>query len=254
MRVRRRQVRSVLLWALLGVLCTLASVWIVPLLPLVSLGTLGAGGAEQTFVRDPTIRWSPNSPSAWQAYVKVSERTFTSWSVAMRESRGSPVDIPPSEHLGGWPEAPLSPTSPASDIRAVPRGSIFAPDASEQERYARIDTFLYGWPFRAFAAEVWYAASPRGWHEPTPEFRWCWFLGEVLAHPMLLAGRPIPLGLLGNIVFWSIVGWASLATVYAARAHLRNRANRCAQCGHARSPHRDARAICPECGAARDNA
>jgi len=252
-----RQTRSSLLCALFGLVCTLASVWIAPLLSRVSFGGVGAGGPEQTFVRDPTIQWSPESPSAWQAYVAVSESTLVSWSVAMRESRGSPIDIPPSEHLGGWPEAPLFPTSPASDIHAVPRGSVCAPEPSERERYARIDTFLHGWPFRAFAAEAWYAASPRGWHDPTPEFRWCWSIRDAIGEPMLFAGRPIPPGLLGNLAFWSVVGWASLASMRAIRsrirARLRDRANRCVHCGQSRDPRGDPRATCPECGAARDD-
>jgi hypothetical protein len=247
----RRQTRSLLPCLLCGVVGTIATAWLVPLAPLLvggSLASLGPTGPELRFVADPEHVQSSTDYSAWQAQVVVARGLLVDHCAAMRASKGSPLAFPPLEHLGGWPDAPLRPISSVSDIRSVPSGCVFAPDGAERQQYARIDTHLFGWPFRAFAGEAWFLASPRGWSDPTPEFRWYLRVGAVLGQPVLVAVRPLPLGFLADILVWAAIGWPFVTGLRVARRRLRERAGRCGGCGHARDPRGDPRAFCPECG------
>jgi len=130
---------------------------------------------------------------------------------------------------------------------------VTAPSAEQSSSFARIDTGLAGWPFRAFASEAWYrtsASEPIG-YEPLPEFRWNIHIGEVGGQQALVPLRPVLHGIALDILFWSTVSWFVIALPTAIRRRRRAKYGRCGNCGYAMGAHDVRRPErCPECGAA----
>jgi len=177
--------------------------------------------------------------------VDVRRGVLSDWYVARRSESGA-----------NWPtgileellfEHTLDPLK-----RTPPSYVVVTPPPSEVERFARIDTGVAGWPFRAFAGEAWYRAANNGiGHEEMPELRDNRSLGLVNGQLLLVPHRPLWLGILGDVVFWSSLSWAVVAFPLAIRRRRREKYGKCTGCGYAMDAHAVKRPErCPECGAA----
>jgi hypothetical protein len=134
--------------------------------------------------------------------------------------------------------------------RTPPSSVRVAPPAGEELRYTQIETGLSGLPFRAFRSEARYLADDSAMgHELMPELHGTWNLGLINGQLLLVPHRPLWLGVLGNIVFWSSLLWAMVAFPLAVRRRRREKYGRCGKCGYAMDTHAVKRLeVCPECG------
>jgi hypothetical protein len=222
-------------YLLSGVLCTLFMAWAMPLLlAMRGLGPSSWSERPQLLVANHPMR---SSRGAW---LEVRRAIFSDWCVV--ESVGTAQGRK-------WPDGTLFDAD--AGLHRAPLGCVVAPREAERDRYGRIDTGLSGWPFRAFASEAWYRATPPGGYEPMPELRWNWHIGAIDGQLVLVALRPLPLGLAADILFWTCASWVVVAAPRAIRRRRREHRGRCGSCGHqldAAAPTAPG-AVCPECGA-----
>jgi hypothetical protein len=131
---------------------------------------------------------------------------------------------------------------------SLPASVVAAPPGGEEAAFVRIDSILSGWPFRALAGEVW---IPTG-DSPLPyEIRHALSAGGSRDDSSrLFPLRPIPLGLLLNILLWACVSWAVALVARALMRGRRARRGLCPSCGHSLDPRASTPVTCPECGAA----
>lgn len=154
----------------------------------------------------------------------------------------------------GWPMGPLETTE--GSPRAAPAGAVLAPPAEQQLSWGRIDTRRAGWPFRAFAGEQWYrvsgptlAGEELGYTEASPERRWMAYVADSSGGPLVVVLRPLPLGIVADVVFWASASWVFVAFPSVIRRRRRERLGRCGDCGHQLDDHAVKRPDkCPECG------
>jgi hypothetical protein len=225
------------LWPCLlsGVLCTLFMAWAMPLL----LSMRGLGPA--TWSERPQL-FVANHPSRSSrcARLEVRRAIFSDWCV---------VESVEGAQGRKWPDEALFDAD--GELHAAPLGCVVAPREAERERYARIDTGLSGWPFRALASEAWYRAAPQGGYEPAPELRWNWHIGSIDGQLVLVAMRPVLLGFVADILFWTCASWVVVAAPRAIRRRRREHRGRCGSCGYQLEAGAVAApsAVCPECGA-----
>jgi hypothetical protein len=248
----RRSVRA-FPYLLSGIAITLFMAWGLPLL----LASRGIGPTTvQATVWQRTQRTSAapdDNRFHADPYIELRRAAFSDWYLAY-PSR--------STTAGGeseWPTGSLaqldhtSAKTPGARRHHPPGSVVTAPTAEQSASFARIDTGLAGWPFRAFASEAWYRASasePLG-YEPLPEFRWNVHLGEILGQQALVPLRPVLHGIALDVLFWATVSWFVIALPSAIRRRRREKYGRCGNCGYAMGAHDVKRPErCPECGAA----
>ena len=249
---RYTTVRKAFPYMLSGVALTLFMAWGLPLL----LASRGLGP-----VVAPALVWASVSPTDgaplppantenWKpAIMEVRRSAFSDWYVAYPSTARDDGEIT-------WPTLGLKTLVDAGNtnrkLRHAP-GAVVAEAPSAQSRnWARIDTGLAGWPFRAFASEAWYRATTVGAleYEPIPEFRWTIHIGEIGGQQALVPLRPLLIGIAFDIAFWSTASWFALALPTAIRHRRREKYGRCALCGYAMGKHEVKRPTqCPECGA-----
>lgn len=167
------------------------------------------------------------------------------------------TSLPSSVGDGGrvrWPVGPLEATDGAA--RRAPIGVVLSPPAEQELSWGRIDTRRAGWPFRAFASEAWFrttgSAGPGEdleYLEDMPERRWANLIADSSGGPLLVSLRPLPLGIVGDVLFWSALSWLFVALPAAIRRRRRERLGRCGDCGHQLDDHAVSRPEkCPDCG------
>lgn len=250
MKTALGRMRRLLPFLVGGVVVTLFVAWGLPVM-LASRGT-SAWGA-------PTLQWLGRP-----AEVKNDEEGFglniahTAASMPRIEvRRGILADLyvaQRSEVGASWPVGELTEMRLEHTVEMVsrtPPSSVrVAPPTGEELRFTRIDTSLAGLPFRAFRSEAWYLADDNAMgHELMPELHGAWNLGLVNGQLLLVPHRPLPFGILGNIVFWSSLLWAMVAFPLAIRRRRREKYGKCAKCGYAMDTHAVKRLeVCPECG------
>lgn len=251
MKTALRRLRQLLPFLVGGVVITLFVAWGLPIV----LASRGSGGWG-----DPTVRWL-GRPSE----VKNDEEGF-GLNIALAAASTPSVEV----HRGilsdryaalcgeigsSWPVGELEEMRLEHEIemlkRTPPAYVVVSPAAGDETRYARIDTALVGWPFRAFRGEAWYLAADNAMgHGLMPEIRHNWTLGLVDGQLLFVPHQPLWLGVLGNIVFWSSLAWAAVAFPLAIRRRRREKYGKCVKCGYAMDAHAVKRPeICPECGA-----
>ncbi len=228
-----------------GIGLTLFMAWGVPLL-LASRG-LGPSPASADLQRLSTMGDGST--------LEVRRSIFSDWCIA-EPSR--PAD---DASTRSWPDRQLhDPLMPDSPPRSAPVGCVLAPESGDEDRYARIDTGLAGWPFRAFASEAWF--SPRAdemglvaqdddgeAYDPVPEYMHCIYIGEIGGRQTVVALRPLPIGLGADILFWSCASWVAIALPNAIRRRRREKFGKCGACGSTLDPYAATRPTqCPECG------
>ena len=236
------RLRQILPFLMGGVVITLFVAWGLPIM-LAARGT-GAWG-------EPMVRWMsarqgldesdiPDSP-----VIELRRGVLSDWYSAL-----------PSSTDGAWPTAAAELVEhryeyATTSIRRVPPSYVAVePPAGEAARFARVDTGVAGWPFRAFRGESRYIADDNAMgHEVMPDLRGNWNLGLVNGQLLLVPHQPLWLGILGNIVFWSSLSWAVVAFPVAIRRRRREKYGKCGKCGYAMDVHAVKRlAVCPECG------
>jgi hypothetical protein len=175
--------------------------------------------------------------------IEVHRGILSDWYVARRSGDGT-----------SWPSGTLEDLAFEHSLEPVPRVPAayvaVTPPPGDETRYARIDTGVAGWPFRAFRGESLFIASdkPDG-YEPMPELRGNWNLGLVHGRLLLVPFEPLWAGILGNVVFWSSVTWMAIAFPVAIRNRRREKYGKCVKCGYAMDVHAVKRPeVCPECG------
>lgn len=227
---------------LTGVVATLCTAWVLPrinvtsdpgpqlpsIVPFVDTSTLPGGGPPDP-ASSPAVRISRHRLHDRFAISPGDDGRFWPWHGCVQTEVviGQSVDARPF---------------------SLPASVVAAPPSGEEASFAGIHTILSGWPFRALAGEVW---IPTG-DAPLPyEIRHALSAGGPRAeYSRLFPLRPIPLGLLLDILLWACV---SRAAALVARALMRGRRARrglCPSCGHGLDPRASTPVTCPECGAA----
>jgi hypothetical protein len=229
-----------------GVISTLFIAWGLPIM-LAARGSSAWGEATLVWgeIAAPQGDASPFSSDASPPFPRVEVRRgiLSDWYIAR-------PGVP-----GKWPVGELEDLafehSTARRLRAPHAAVRVTPAAGDETRYARIDTGLAGWPFRAFSSEAWFLTDDSGLgHEAMPELRGNWNLGLVNGQLLLVPNRPLWLGIAGDIVFWTSLSWAMAAFPVAIRRHRREKYGKCGGCGYAMDVHAVKRLeVCPECGA-----
>lgn len=236
-----RHARWMVPFVVAGVVLTCTFAWMVPLA--LSMRGMGPKSADSRRLFASIVP----AESVFTPTIDVRRGACSDWCVA--ESAWDGVRM-------YWPDTMLVHYRADRDdldvVRAAPIGAVLSPPPSERDRYARIDTGLSGWPFRAFASEAWFAKSASGeGHDAIPEHRWNIFLGEMKGKQLLVPLRPLALGLTADVSFWSCVSWIVVALPQAIRRRLREKYGRCRNCGHTVNPHALQKPrMCPECGVA----
>lgn len=245
-RPRLQAIQSVLPFLAVGIGLTLFMAWGVPLL-LASRG-LGPSPSSLDLQRLSTM---PDGST-----LEVRRSSFSDWCIA------EPSRLTQSVSTRSWPNRQLYDLhTPGSAPRSAPMGCVLAPAPGDESRYARIDTGLAGWPFRAFASEAWF--TPRAEelglvaadddsesYDPVPEYRACIYIGEIGGRQTVVALRPLPIGLGADILFWSCASWVAVALPNAIRRRRREQFGKCGTCGFALDPYSATRPTrCTACGA-----
>lgn len=234
---------------LAGLAITLFMAWGLPLA--LSMRGIGAANAPRTiWFREPGGGSRPGTPWSSDAdglvpTLEVRRGAFSDWYVA------EPSGVQPSGEAA-WPDRGLEKSGGVP--RAVPAGVIASPPPGQSTWWGRIDTGLAGWPFRAFASEAWYrsrdGADGLAGYDPIPEFRWNARVGMVDGMHVLVPLRPLAVGFLADLCFWTSASWMAIAFPRALRRRRRERLGRCGDCGHELDPHAVVRpSTCPECAA-----
>ena len=218
-----------------GIALTLFMAWGLPLL----LAARGIGPTDapmSLWARGPSSEiWSDHAP-----ILTVRRSAFSDWFVA--ECVKSP-----SDGRTYWPDTDLEDSN--GRARFAPWPVITAPPTEQSSLWGRIDTGLAGWPFRAFASEAWFPAVTTGGYEPMPEFRWNAHIGMIGGQHVLVPLRPLPFGILLDVLFWSTVSWCAIAAPREFRRRRRVKYGQCAACGYKLGGHEVKRPErCPECG------
>lgn len=217
-----------------GVVLTVFISWGLPL----ALATRGSGAWGE-----PSRVWFGSIDVQGASRVEVRRGVLSDWYIVRPAADGS---WPIGELIEFRNDPALEPVE-----RRAPHTIRVAPDFDEPLPYARLDTGLAGWPFRAFASEAWFRASdnPSG-HENLPHLRHSWSLGLVEGQMLLVPLRPLWGGIVGDVVFWSSVSWAAVAFPLAIRRRRREKYGKCVKCGFATDAH-DVKLPekCPQCGA-----
>lgn len=249
MQSRLRRAIRVTPYLLSGVALTLFMAWGMPLL--LAMRGLGPSAASSDVYRLAT---SPVGASASSvvvpdsiATVEVRRGVFSDWCIV--EPGLSHSELPPARI---WPLTALyGQSSPTAVQRSAPLGCVLAPSEVERDQYARIDTGLSGWPFRAFASEAWFQTNVAGdGYDPFPEHRWNVYLGDIGGRQTLVALRPLPVGLIADVAFWAGASFLAISIPHRLRRRKWERFGRCGACGHTLDPHLAKRpAACPECSA-----
>lgn len=243
-RPRLRALRSVLPFLAAGIGLTLFMAWGVPLL-LASRG-LGPSPTSTDLQRLSALRDGST--------LEVRRSIFSDWCIAEPglQAGGGTTRSWPGEQLYD-----LRRLDPAP--RSAPLGCVLAPDSGDENRYARIDTGLAGWPFRAFASEAWFTprAEEMGLvvadddgeaYDSVPQYRRCIYIGEIGGRQTVIALRPLPIGLAADILFWASASWVAVALPAAIRRRRREKFGKCGACGFALDPYAATRPThCPEC-------
>jgi hypothetical protein len=221
---------------LAGVAVSLFMAWGLPML--LAVRGVGPSGAPMSlWHRGPSSElWSDHAPS-----LSVRRSAFSDWYIA------EPVTtaLDPRTY---WPDADLEDSS--GHARSAPDPVVVAPPVEQSSSWTRIDTGLAGWPFRCFASEAWYPATPGDRAVELPEFRWNAHVGLIAGQHILVPLRPLAGALALDIVFWATVSWCVTAGPREFRRRRRLKYGHCPACGHAT----DAREVrrpehCSECGA-----
>lgn len=162
----------------------------------------------------------------------------TRWGVVVYES-------PAFVRVHAWRDGGTFPKVPAY----IPRFAIDVEALSKRAGRTFFTIVRVGWPFSSFEALATVdAATPTG------------LVGRgvngVLVGPQLnvtglrvLPYGPLPIGIVGNTLFWSLILWGALRARLAIRQRRRLRRGRCPACGHTLGP--DAASVagqCSECG------
>ncbi len=253
-----RRARRGFPFAVSGVVVTLFMAWGTPLM--LAMRGLGSTAADALRLFSFPVQNSHSTVWYWPR-LEVRRGSMSDWCVA------EPVWDDERMH---WPVGRLLPERPAlvgaaigatiedraaAEVRierAPPIGAVLSPSESDRDRFARIDTGLAGWPFRAFASEAWYLRRVNGeGYEPMPLHRWNVYLGDLNGQQLLIPLRPLAVGFFADAAFWASASWIAVAFPLAVRRRRRLKYGRCGPCGYHIDPHAVKRpALCPECGAA----
>jgi len=244
-RPRLQALRSVLPFFAAGLGLTLFMAWGVPLL----LASRGLGPSPSS------AHIQRLSTRAEGSTLEVRRSVFSDWCIA------EPSHPSETARARKWPDRELHDVhTPDSAPRSAPIGCVLAPAPGDQHRFARIDTGLAGWPFRAFASEAWFSLSADEMglvvpdddgeaYDPIPEYRNCIYIGEIGGRQTVVALRPLPIGLAADILFWASASWVAVALPNALRRRRREQFGKCGACGFALDPYATTRPTqCPECG------
>ena len=234
-----------------GVVITLFVAWGLPIV----LASRGSGGWGE-----PTVRWlgHPSEVKNDEEGIGLNIALAAASTPSVEVHRGILSDRYAAlcgEIGSSWPVGELEEMRLEHEIemlkRTPPAYVVVSPAAGDETRYARIDTALVGWPFRAFRGEAWYLADDNAMgHGLMPELHDNWNLGLVNGQLLFVPHQPLWLGVLGNIAFWSSLAWAAVAFPLAIRRRRRERYGKCVKCGYAMDAYAVKRPeICPECGA-----
>jgi hypothetical protein len=246
------RLRRLLPFLVSGVVITLFMAWGLPLI-LTSKGSSARGEPRLYWLSMPLKPVADERPGAIGIDIGATAASMST--IVVHRGMLSDWYIVQASRIGGtWPTGTVIELQLENAMREVertpPATVVVAPPPAEATSFARIDTGLSGWPFRAFASESWYrpANLPDG-HVPVPETRHCWNLGLVDGQLLLVPMRPLWFGLAGDIVFWSSACWASVAFPLAIRQRRREKYGRCGKCGYAADSHAVKRPeLCSECG------
>jgi hypothetical protein len=209
------------------------------------LAMRGLGPGSRTAQAQRLMLSSPPADAASEPSLQIRRGIFSDWCIVEAGALKGGERIWPAGALAEPSDGSTPPTP-----RAAPTGCVVAPDELERDRYQRIDTGVSGWPFRAFASEAWFArrASGEG-YDSFPEHRWNVYLGDIDGQQVLVALRPLPLGLAADMLFWSGLSWVVMAIPTTLRRRKREKYGKCVECGHTLDPTVARRpAQCPECG------
>jgi hypothetical protein len=235
------------LWphAAVGCVVTLVLAWALPLaLASRGVGPMSARPVDWYLVRPHAVHTTPELGAG----VTVRRTALADLYVAFPSQRAPDGRV-------DWPTEPLQTYDDWNLRRAIthtPSWSVrLEPARDEYGSWDRIDTQLTGWPFRAFAAELWHREGGRLGHEGMPLYRHALVLGVQGGESVLVPLRPLAVGLALDVLFWTTCSWIALVAPREFRRRRAERYERCAQCGFtvgAREVRRpDA---CPECGTA----
>jgi hypothetical protein len=226
---------------LTGVVATLCTAWVLPgvnvtsdpgphlpsIVPFVDTSTLPGGGPRDP-ASSPAVRISRHLLHDRFAISPGDDGRFWPWHGCVQTEVviGQSVDARPF---------------------SLPESVVAAPPSGEEASFVGIHTILSGWPFRALAGEVW---IPTG-NSPLPyEIRHALSVGGSRAeYSRLFLLRPLPLGLLLDILLWACVSWAVALMAWALTRGRRVRSGLCPSCGHSLDPRASTPVTCPECGA-----
>ena len=220
-----------------GLAITLFMAWGLPLV-LASRGIGPTDAPMSLWHRGPSSDlWSDHAPM-----LSVRRSAFSDWYIA------EPVTTA-LEPRTYWPDTDLEDSD--GHARSAPSAVVVAPPEEQVSSWARIDTGVAGWPFRCFASEAWYRAKSDGGYEAMPDFRWNAHIGMIAGQHILVPLRPLPTGLLFDVLFWATVSWCVVAGPREFRRRRRIRYGQCPKCGQRMGAHAVRRPErCPECGTA----
>ncbi len=235
MALRLHRARSIIVFVVSGVVCTLCVAWGLPLL----LAARGIGPEDARFSlwhRDPTSDlWQDGSPTLLRHQAALSDLYIAEPARGTRDSTAY------------WPDSKLETTG--GEAKDAPHGVVLAPPDEEIAKWTRIETRLSGWPFRCFAGEAFYRSDPESGRVTMPEFRASVYVGLIGGRHILIPLRPLPFALALNVIFWASLTWFIVALPREFRRRKREKYGKCAACGHAIDPTAARRpSRCPECG------
>ena len=230
-----RRTRSLAVYVMSGVACTLFMAWGLPLL----LAARSIGPEDAPFVswhRDPASDlWQDGSPM-----LLVHRATFSDLYIA-QPARGT------RDFTAYWPESELQTTT--GETKYPPQTVVLAPPSEESSKWVRIETTLAGWPFRCFASEAWFRTDPESGRSSMPEFHAGAYIGLIGGRHILAPLRPLPFAIALNVFFWASLTWFVVALPREFRRRKREKYGACDACGHALDPTATRRpSQCPECG------
>lgn len=235
------------LWphAAVGCVVTLVLAWALPLaLASRGVGPMSARPVDWYLVRPHAAHTTPELGAG----VTVRRTALADLYVAFPSQRAPDGRV-------DWPTEPLQTYDDWNlrrDITHTPPWSVRRePARDEYGSWDRIDTQLTGWPFRAFAAELWHREGGRLGHEGMPQYRHALVLGVQGGESVLLPLRPLAVGLALDVLFWTTCSWIALVAPREFRRRRAERYERCAECGFTVGPREVRRPdACPECGTA----
>lgn len=134
---------------------------------------------------------------------------------------------------------PLEGVDAFAKLRAI--APAWARTPIDGTRPIDVTSFAAGWPFRAFACELWGASG-----SPSPELEWGVRMDPAKGGPVILPYRPLFAGLAADWATWSVFAAAMLWSLGWLRRNWRLRWGHCPLCNY--DLRGDTPAGCPECG------